>query len=153
MASRMRVSTRPTSRPTISMEAMVPTPRGPMTMPGGDDRIVHELLQIRRLQRHRGVIGEADDGDEQHAGREIAVAEQRRPHERLFGREGVDQEQIERRGGDDRLDDDLAGTEPVLLLAAVEHDLQRAEREAQSAEAEPIELRIGVARGLRQERR
>ena len=50
---------------------------------GGDDRIVHELLQIGRLQRHRRVIGEADDDDEQHAGGEVAIAEQRRPHERL----------------------------------------------------------------------
>ena len=33
MPSRIRVSTRPTSRPTTSMEAMVPTPRGPMTKP------------------------------------------------------------------------------------------------------------------------
>ena len=33
IASRIRVSTRPTSRPTISIEAMVPTPRGPMTNP------------------------------------------------------------------------------------------------------------------------
>ena len=38
------------------------------------------------------------------AGREVAVAEQRRPHEGLVRREGVDEEQIEGGGRDDRLD-------------------------------------------------
>jgi hypothetical protein len=32
----------------------------------------------------------------------------------------VDEKQIERRGGDDRFDQDFAGTKPVELLAAVE---------------------------------
>ncbi len=59
--------------------------------------------------------------------------------------EGVDEEQVEGRGGDDRLDDDLAGAEPVELLAAVEQDLHGADRQAQGAEAEPIELRAGIA--------
>ena len=38
------------------------------------------------------------------AGGEVAVAEQRRPHEGLARSEGMDEEQIERRGRDDRLD-------------------------------------------------
>ena len=97
---------------------------------GGDDRIVHELLQVRRLQRHRGVIGESDDGDEQHAGREIAVAKHRRPHKRIIRSKHVNEEQIQSRGGNDRFDDDLAGAEPVELLAAVEHDLEAADGDA-----------------------
>ena len=68
------------------------------------------------MQRHRGIVGEPDDGDEQHAGGEVAVAKQRRPHERLLGGKGVDEEQIERCNGDDCFDDDLAGAEQVFLL-------------------------------------
>ena len=75
----------------------------------GDDGIIHQLLQIRRLQRHRGVIGQADDDDEQHAGGEIAVAKHRRFDERVLRREDVRKEQIKCRGRDDRLDDDFAG--------------------------------------------
>ena len=46
---------------------------------------------------------------------------------------------------------DLAGAEPVELLAAVEQDLQGADREAQGAEAEPVELRTRIPPGVRQE--
>src|ERR1700722_913008 len=81
----------------------------------------------------------------------LPVAEQRRPHERFIRGEGVSKKQIERRGSDDRLDDDLAGAKPVELLAAVEHHLQGANREAQHAEAEPVELLTCIPPGLRQE--
>ena len=60
--------------------------------------------------------------------------------EALLGRERVDEEDIEGGGRHDRLDEDLAGGEPVELLAAVEEDLERADGEAERAEAEPIEL-------------
>jgi hypothetical protein len=40
---------------------------------GAHDRVVHEILEIRGLQRHRGVIGKPDDGDKERARREIAV--------------------------------------------------------------------------------
>ena len=58
--------------------------------------------------------------------------------------------QIKRRGHDDRLDDDLAGIEPILDFAAIEHELKRADGETQRAEAEPIQLLAGVALGVRQ---
>ena len=51
----------------------------------------------------------------------------------------MDEEQIERRGGDDRLDDDLAGAEPIELFAAVEQNLRGADAEAQRTEAEPVQ--------------
>ena len=57
---------------------------------------------------------------------------------------GVDQEEIEGDARDDRLDDDLARGEPVQQLAAVQHQLQRGDGEAEGGEAEKIE-----ARGLR----
>jgi hypothetical protein len=118
-----------------------------------DDRVIHEILKIGGLQRQRGVIGEADDRDEENAGREVAIAEQRRPHEGLVRGEGMDEEQVECRGGDDGLDDDLAGAEPVELFAAVQQDLQGADRQAQGAETEPIQLRRGVPCRLGQKSR
>ena len=57
---------------------------------------------------------------------------------------------IERRRGDDRLDDDFAGAEPVELFAAVEQHLQGADGKAQGAEAEPIQLLTCIPPGLRQ---
>ena len=54
----------------------------------------------------------------------------------------MDQEEVECRGRDDRLDPDLAGAEPVELLAAVEQDLKGPDRKAQRAEAEPVELLV-----------
>jgi len=60
----------------------------------------------------------------------------------------VSEEQIKRRGGDDRLDDDLPGAEPIELLTAVEQNLQGADPKAERAEAEPVQLLIGVARGV-----
>src|SRR5206468_12390222 len=116
-----------------------------------DDGVVHRVLEIRRQQSLRGKVADADDGDEKRAGREIAVAEKSRPHKGLVRGEGVDEKQIEGRGGDDGLDPDLAGTKPVKLLAAVEQDLERANGEAQGTESEPVQLRTGVPLGLRQE--
>ena len=60
-----------------------------------DDRVIHEILKIGGLQRQRGVIGEADDQDEENTSREVAVAEQRGPNEGLARGEGMDEEQIE----------------------------------------------------------
>ena len=53
----------------------------------------------------------------------------------------MNQEQIKRRRGDNGLDDDFAGAEPIELLAAIQHDLQRTDRRGSGAEAEPVELR------------
>ena len=47
-------------------------------------------------------------------------------------------------------DHDFARREPIFLLTAIEHHLQRADRETERAEAEPIELLARVARRLRQ---
>src|SRR5258705_13638781 len=103
------------------MAPIVPIPRGPNTR-GGDDRVIHEILKIGSEQRQRGEIRDADDEDEKRASREIAIAEKRRVHKGLIRSEAVDEKQIERRGGDDRFNEDFAGTKPVELLAAVEQD-------------------------------
>ena len=102
---------------------------------GGDDWVVHEALKIGRDEREGGKIGDANNKDEGHAGREIAVTEESRSHERFVRGEGVDEEHVEGRGADDRLDEDFAGTKPVELLAAVEQNLQSADAKTQRPEA------------------
>ena len=59
-----------------------------------------------------------------------------------FSREGVDDEQVEGERRQHRLDHDLGRGEPVELLAAVEHHLQRADGDAQHGEAEPVEAAL-----------
>src|ERR1700679_1348025 len=82
------------------------------------DRIVHEVLKIRRLNRHRGIIGETNNQDEDHAGGEVAVSEQGRAYERLARGERVNDEQVKRRGSDDGFHNNLTRVEPVQLLPA-----------------------------------
>src|SRR6266480_682716 len=62
----------------------------------------------------------------------------------------MDEKEIKGRASNDRLDPYLAGTEPVLLLAAVEQDLEDANGHTQRAEAKPIELLSRVARRVPQ---
>ena len=66
-------------------------------------------------------------------GDEVPVLENLARNERLLRREHVDDEEIEPDARDDRFDDDLARAEPVLVGAAVEHELQRAEADAEQA--------------------
>jgi hypothetical protein len=60
-------------------------------------------------------------------------------NDRSVGGRGMDDEEVEAKPGDRRLDPDLGRTEPILELAAVEQHLQRADRQAQSGKAEEIE--------------
>ena len=59
-----------------------------------------------------------------------------------FGGEHVHDEQIQAETREHRLDDDLAGGEPVLLLAAIEHQLQRGHADRQHREAGPVEPQL-----------
>ena len=63
----------------------------------------------------------------------------------------MDEEKIKGGTRDNRFDDDLAGAEPILDFTAVEHELQRAHREAQRTEPEPVKLTAGVSLGIGQE--
>ena len=63
----------------------------------------------------------------------------------------MDEEQVERRDAEDGLDDDLAGAEPVELFAAVQQDLEGADRQAQAGEPEPIQLRRLSRRALQKD--
>src|SRR6202044_3577615 len=80
------------------------------------DRIVHEILKIWRLKRQRGVIGETNNQDEDHAGGEVAVSEQGRAYERLAHGERVNDEQVKRRGSDNSFHNNLTRAEPIQLL-------------------------------------
>src|SRR5712671_4968968 len=81
----------------------------------------------------------------------MPVAKLSRPDEGLVRGEGVHEKQVERRRGDDRLDPDLAGPKPVELFAAIEQDLHCADGQTQAPEAEPVQLRVGISVGVRQE--
>ena len=63
----------------------------------------------------------------------------------------VHQEQINAEAGEHRLGDDLAGREPVLILAAVQHQLHRADPQRQHGEAEPVEAQSALPAAARQE--
>ena len=73
--------------------------------------------------------------------------------ERLLGGEHVHDEQIECEARHHRLDHDLARAEPVELLAAVQHHLERAGREPQHGEAVPGEPELRPLRRLAHEQR
>ena len=68
------------------MASSVPTPRGAMAMPGLQHRIAHQLLQQRRQQRQRREQHDAHHEDQDIAGEEIAVLEQRQADERAPAR-------------------------------------------------------------------
>ena len=58
------------------------------------------------------------------------------------------EEIIEADAGDDELGDDLVGFQPAELLAAVERQLQRSDRDRERGEAEPVEAQGLVLFGL-----
>jgi hypothetical protein len=66
----------------------------------------------------------------------------------LLGGYRVHGKKIETEPGDRRLDPDLARTEPVLQLAAVEHQLQRPDPQAQRQEPDEIERFVMDVAGL-----
>ncbi|MPL60705.1 hypothetical protein SDC9_06266 [bioreactor metagenome] len=106
----------------------------------GDHRIAEQARQHRRQQRQRGEQDDADDEDEHEPGGEVAVEEHPRVEERVLGTDDPDHEDPESRERDGELDPDLGRVEPVDLAAAVEHQLQRANPDAERSEAEEVEL-------------
>src|SRR4029077_7556209 len=65
----------------------------------------------------------------------------------LRGRD-LNNKEIEAEPCQRRLDDDLGRAEPILQLAAVEHQLQRREPEAERTEADPVEPQRCVAAAI-----
>ena len=120
-----RASTLPTSRPTTIIEISVPTPRGAVSKPDCEHRIAEQALEHRRQQGEAGEQHHAHHRHEQQAGREIAVGEHLRVEDRIARGQHVDDEHPQAGDGEPGLDPDLPAREPVELLAAVEHHLQR----------------------------
>ncbi len=97
------------------------------------------------MQRQGSIVSQTDNGDKEYSGREIAISEQRWPHERFARGEGMHEEKVERRRSDNSLDDDLAGAKPIELFAAIQHDLEGSDREAKHTKAKPVQLRRDVS--------
>ena len=96
--------------------------------------MVHERLKEGREQRQRRQQDDADDEDEEDARREIAILEQFWIDKRRLGCERVDDENPRRESGDRRFQDDFARAEPVLLLAAIEEELEGADGDREGRE-------------------
>jgi len=83
---------------------------------------------------------------------EVPVGEQSGRQEGPRRQEELHQEDVERQAGDAGPQHDLARAEPVQRLPSVEHHhLERADRQAQRTEADPVELRRSGRRALAQE--
>ena len=123
---------------------------GGQDQPGGLHRVAGQGLQPGCEQRGTRQQNHADGEHQRQAGAEIAVAEDGRRQERALGGQQVGDEQVDAETAEDGLDDDLAGAEPVLVLAAVEHELEGAEAEGEDAESEPIEAEFGLGFALGQ---
>ena len=77
-----------------------------------------KALEEGREQRQGGEENDADQKDEDEAGREVAILEELGCHEGALGRHRVGEEHIEGQGRDGGFDNDLRRPEPVQLLAA-----------------------------------
>src|ERR1700687_1399431 len=98
-------------------------------------------------------MGYADDENDQHRDREIAIEKQPEVHEGILRGKGVDEEHIKCRYADNSLDQNFEGGEPVELGTPVQKHLQRGNSEAQAAKSEPVELRRRADRRLLYEER
>ena len=107
------VSTRPTNCPTRNIATIVDAARRGYEA-GRHHRIVHQVLQHQRQQRHGSVQRDADQEHQQGAGDAVAVFQQVAVQKRAVGRgRGVDDKQIKAERGDRRLDPDFNGAEPI----------------------------------------
>jgi hypothetical protein len=87
--------------------------------------------------------------DQQGPGNKIGALQQIPVKKRaLVSSDRVDGKQVETQPGDRRLDPDFARMKPVLQLAAIEHQLQGANPQAQRQEPEEIERFATQVAGL-----
>jgi hypothetical protein len=81
-------------------------------------------LQVRRQQRHGRKQHHAEHENENVAGEKVAVGEQSEIQERTLAGQPMHQVKIETEESQRRFDLDFDRGEPVLLLAAIEEQLQ-----------------------------
>jgi hypothetical protein len=111
--------------------------------------VAEDVLQHRRQEREAGEQDHPDHEDQHKHGDEVRVAKHRRLHERMLAAaRDVDHEGPD--AGEAEVNTDLGRGVPVDLLAAIEHQLERADRDREHREAEEIE-RAPVARRPRKE--
>ncbi|MNL27364.1 hypothetical protein D3C87_1489520 [compost metagenome] len=115
---------------------------------GGEHRVPHQGLQVGCHQCQRGQVGDANDKDKHHRHRVIAIFEQLQADKGLVMSEGVDNEDVRSDGGHQRFQDDFPGVEPAQLFAAVEEQLNRHDRHAERAKAQPVQACSLVGRGF-----
>src|SRR2546426_510123 len=89
--------------------------------------VAEELLRVEGQQQHARVEAEHRGGDEGGADGEVAVGEHREVHDRIGRGQLAPHERDERERRQRRQEDDELRVEPVLALAPVERELQRAE--------------------------
>ena len=82
--------------------------------------------QIDRQDKYRAVEGDAEQEVSEDAEAKVAAEQQPQVQQRLLAGQFDPQEQRQRNGGDDRQPDDEWRSEPVVLVAFLEHGLQRA---------------------------
>jgi hypothetical protein len=100
-------------------------------------------LQQRRQQRHRREVQHAKNEDQHDANAEVAVGEEPpQVEKRPVDRDAVNDEGIKRERGEERPADDPGRFEPVLALAAIEHQLHRRERDREQRKAKPVDARL-----------
>ncbi|PAV70526.1 hypothetical protein WR25_16387 [Diploscapter pachys] len=120
--------------------------------PGQHHRIAHQCFQHRRQQRQHAEQHGAEEEAEDRSGQEVAILEHADVDERAAGSQCVDDEQIAEEHAQRRLQADFGRAEPVLGLTAIEHQLDRTNRQRQHREAEQVEPRSGSILGFGQKR-
>ena len=123
-----------------------------VTSPVVSAGIVHQVLQHRRQQREGAGHDQPDREHQSGARYEIRALEQVAMEKRAaFRGYRVHGEQVKTEPRDRRCDPDFARMEPVLQLAAVEHQLQGADPQAQRQEPDEIERFTTHVAGLADE--
>ena len=107
---------------------------------GIDHRIAEQALQHRRQQGHRRKHHHAQRNHEEHRDHEVAVGKQRVVEQRLPGGGGK-VNRAHPHGADQSrsINPDFNRIEPVEMVTAIQHELQRGNRNCDHGKAEHIE--------------
>ena len=105
---------------------------------GHRSRVAHVLLQPQRHQHDIAEEGAIGQRHRQRADPEVPPAKQTQIDHWMILGELPDDKDRESDDGDDGEQGDLAGSEPVEILALVEHDLQCADPKDQQSESDAV---------------
>ncbi len=102
-------------------------------------REVLQVLEVDRQHEDGGVETDPQHPAEHDSHRQLAALQDPQVHDRVLRRELVPHEGDERHGADDGVRRDLARVEPVEPLAALQHDLERADAGRQQQQPDVID--------------